>query len=165
MRILPVMTLFCTLLASVDACAAIGIKQAMIASSGFADAGEAGAALQRQLIEKARTLGIRIARPNTQGFYNVPRGIAATFSPAVNIEPGPLDTRPRIGIVSQSGGLGYALYNRGRVEGLDFSAIVSIGNQADHGLAQDLLVATEHRGRGPTRTAARFSELFPRDCL
>src|SRR6185437_5918259 len=79
----------------------------------------------------ARELGIRIAGPNTQGFYNVPRGIAATFSPAVNIEPGPLDARPRIGIVSQSGGLGYALYNRGRVEDLDFSAIISIGNQAD----------------------------------
>ena len=87
-------------------------------------------------------LGIRIAGPNTQGFYNVPRGIAATFSPAVNIEPGPLDERPRIGIVSQSGGLGYALYNRGRVEGLDFSSIISIGNQADLELSDyaDLLL-------------------------
>jgi acetate---CoA ligase (ADP-forming) len=127
---------------ALDACAATGIKQAMIASSGFADAGEAGAALQQQLIDKARKLGIRIAGPNTQGFYNVPRGIAATFSPAVNIEPGPLDERPRIGIVSQSGGLGYALYNRGRVEGLDFSSIISIGNQADLELSDyaDLLL-------------------------
>ena len=121
---------------------AAGIKQAMIASSGFADAGEAGVALQDRLIETARELGIRIAGPNTQGFYNVPRGIAATFSPAVNIEPGPLDERPRIGIVSQSGGLGYALYNRGRVEGLDFSSIISIGNQADLELSDyaDLLL-------------------------
>jgi acyl-CoA synthetase (NDP forming) len=127
---------------ALDACAAAGIKLAVIASSGFADAGETGAALQAQLVAKARQLGIRIAGPNTQGFYNVPRGIAATFSPAVNIEPGPLDARPRIGIVSQSGGLGYALYNRGRVEGLDFSAIVSIGNQADLELSDyaDLLL-------------------------
>ncbi|HWE75193.1 MAG TPA: acetate--CoA ligase family protein [Stellaceae bacterium] len=130
------------ILDALDACAAAGIKLAMIASSGFADAGEAGAALQQRLIAKARTLGIRIAGPNTQGFYNVPRGIAATFSPAVNIEPGPLDARPRIGIVSQSGGLGYALYNRGRVEGLDFSSIISIGNQADLELSDyaDLLL-------------------------
>jgi acyl-CoA synthetase (NDP forming) len=127
---------------ALDSCAAAGIKQAMIASSGFADAGDAGAMLQQQLIDKARALGIRIAGPNTQGFYNVPRGIAATFSPAVNIEPGPLDARPRIGIVSQSGGLGYALYNRGRVEGLDFSSIISIGNQADLELSDyaDLLL-------------------------
>jgi acetate---CoA ligase (ADP-forming) len=127
---------------AIEDCAACGIKQAMIASSGFADAGEAGVALQDRLIETARELGIRIAGPNTQGFYNVPRGIAATFSPAVNIEPGPLDERPRIGIVSQSGGLGYALYNRGRVEGLDFSSIISIGNQADLELSDytDLLL-------------------------
>jgi acetate---CoA ligase (ADP-forming) len=116
-------------------CAEAGLTRVMIASSGFADAGEAGAALQRQVVAMAARAGIRIAGPNTQGFYNVPLGIAATFSPAVNIEPGAKGKRPRIGVVSQSGGLGFSLFNRGRLDGLDFSSIVSIGNQCDLELA------------------------------
>jgi acetate---CoA ligase (ADP-forming) len=120
---------------AIEACAKAGISRVVIASSGFADAGEAGAALQLHVVAQARAAGIRIAGPNTQGFYNVPAGIAATFSPAVAIDPGPKGKRPRIGIVSQSGGLGFSLYNRGRSDGLDFSSIVSIGNQSDLELA------------------------------
>lgn len=118
-------------LEAIDACAAAGITRVVIASSGFADAGEEGAALQARVVARAQRAGIRIAGPNTQGFYNVPRGIAATFSPAINLDPGPKDKRPRIGVVSQSGGLGFSLFNRGRQDGLDFSSIVSIGNQGD----------------------------------
>lgn len=116
-------------------CARAGIGRVVIASSGFADAGEAGAELQRRVVAQARAAGIRIAGPNTQGFYNVPAGICATFSPAVAIDPGPKGKRPRIGVVSQSGGLGFSLFNRGRVDGLDFGSIVSIGNQSDLELA------------------------------
>ena len=118
-------------LEAIDACAAAGITRVVIASSGFADAGEEGAALQARVVARAQRAGIRIAGPNTQGFYNVPLGIAATFSPAINLDPGPKDKRPRIGVVSQSGGLGFSLFNRGRQDGLDFSSIVSIGNQGD----------------------------------
>ena len=120
---------------AIDACAKAGISRVVIASSGFADAGAEGAALQQRVVAQARAAGIRIAGPNTQGFYNVPAGIAATFSPAVAIDPGPKGPRPRIGIVSQSGGLGFSLYNRGRGDGLDFSSIISIGNQSDLELA------------------------------
>jgi acyl-CoA synthetase (NDP forming) len=127
---------------ALEDCAKAGIGRVVIASSGFADAGEAGAALQRRIVEIAKAAGIRFAGPNTQGFYNIPAGIAATFSPAVGIDPGPKDKRPRVGVVSQSGGLGFSLFNRGRAEGLDFSSIVSIGNQADLELADyvDLLL-------------------------
>jgi acetate---CoA ligase (ADP-forming) len=127
---------------AVEDCAKAGIGRVVIASSGFADAGAEGALLQRRVVETARRAGIRIAGPNTQGFYNVPAGIAATFSPAVNVDPGPKGKRARIGVVSQSGGLGFSLYNRGRGDGLDFSSIVSIGNQCDLELADyaDLLI-------------------------
>ncbi len=118
-------------LSTLEACAAAGVQSVVIASSGFADSGAPGAELQRQVAELGKRAGIRIAGPNTQGFYNVPAGIAATFSPAIDIEPGPKGPRKRIGIVAQSGGLGFSLYNRGRVEGLDFSTVVSVGNQCD----------------------------------
>jgi acyl-CoA synthetase (NDP forming) len=116
---------------AIEDCAAAGICNVVVTSSGFADAGEAGAALQERVIAMARRLGLRIAGPNTQGFYNVPAGICATFSPGVNIEPGPKEKRNRIGVVAQSGGLGFSLYNRGRLGGLDFSSIIAVGNQGD----------------------------------
>jgi acyl-CoA synthetase (NDP forming) len=116
---------------AIEDCAAAGIRNVMVTSSGFADAGEAGAKLQERMVALARRAGIRIAGPNTQGFYNVPAGIAATFSPGVNIEPGPKGKRKRIGVVAQSGGLGFSLYNRGQLGGLDFSSIVAVGNQGD----------------------------------
>jgi acyl-CoA synthetase (NDP forming) len=130
---------------AIEDCAAKGIHRVVIASSGFADGGEEGAALQERVVAQARRAGIRIAGPNTQGFYNVPEAIAATFSPAVNVDPGPMGMRRRVGVVSQSGGLGFSLFNRGRMDGLDFSAIVSIGNQGDLELADyaDLLLDDE----------------------
>jgi acyl-CoA synthetase (NDP forming) len=126
-------------------CAAAGIANVVVTSSGFADAGAAGAALERRIVAIAARAGIRIAGPNTQGFYNVPAGICATFSPGVNIDPGPKGRRRRIGVVAQSGGLGFSLYNRGRLDGLDFSAIVSVGNQGDLELVDyaDLLLDDE----------------------
>jgi len=130
---------------AIEECAAARIRNVVVTSSGFADAGEAGAALQDRVVARARAAGIRIAGPNTQGFYNVPAGIAATFSPGVNIEPGPKGKRKRIGVVAQSGGLGFSLYNRGQLGGLDFSAIVAVGNQGDLELVDyaDLLLDDE----------------------
>lgn len=112
-------------------CGAAGIRNVVVTSSGFADAGAAGAELERRTVALAASAGIRIAGPNTQGFYNVPAGICATFSPGVNIDPGPKGKRRRISVVAQSGGLGFSLYNRGRLDGLDFGSIVSVGNQGD----------------------------------
>ncbi len=54
----------------------------------------------------------------------------------------------RIGVVAQSGGLGFSLYNRGRLDGLDFSSIVSVGNQGDLELADyaDLMLDDDRHG-------------------
>lgn len=111
--------------------AARGIANFIIVSSGFAETGPEGAVLQERVMQIGRSHGLNISGPNSEGFYNVPGRIAATFSPAVNIDPGKPGPRPRVGVVAQSGGLGFAIYNRGRAEGLDFSTIASVGNQAD----------------------------------
>jgi acyl-CoA synthetase (NDP forming) len=134
-----------SVIGAIEECANAGIGNVMIASSGFADAGAAGAALQERAVAAAHVRGIRLAGPNTQGFFNVPEGIAATFSPAVAIDAGTRAKRRRIGVVSQSGGLGFSLFNRGRADGLDFSSIVSVGNQCDLELADyaDLLLDDE----------------------
>ena len=117
--------------AALEECAAAGVPGAVVFSSGFAEAGEEGARLQRELAEVARRLGIRVAGPNAEGFSNIQADLAATFSPAVHVEKGPDRPGRNIAIASQSGGLGFAFYQRGRGLDLSFSHIVSVGNQAD----------------------------------
>lgn len=108
-----------------------GIRNFIIVSAGFAEAGAEGAMLQEEVLAIGRRFGLNISGPNSEGFYNVSQRIAATFSPAVFVDPGRQGPCRRIGVVAQSGGLGFSLFNRGRAEGLEFSSIISVGNQAD----------------------------------
>ncbi|HXZ02578.1 MAG TPA: acetate--CoA ligase family protein [Stellaceae bacterium] len=121
-------------LAALEDCAAHGVKYAAIISSGFAEQGGAQARLQEEIAALAKRTGLRISGPNAEGFYSVKARLAATFSPAVEPRPGeePLvASERRIGVVAQSGGMGFALYNHGRAQGLSFSHVVSTGNEAD----------------------------------
>ncbi len=119
---------------TLEACAAAGVRNAIVISSGFAeDEAAAGDDLQGHIAELARRTGMRVCGPNAEGFYNEPARVTATFSPAVE-DPsvgGPPVSSARIGVVAQSGGIGFALYNRGRALGLSFSVVVSTGNEVD----------------------------------
>ncbi len=117
-------------------CAAAGVKNAIVISSGFAEEGGDSAAMQDEIAALARTSGMRISGPNAEGFYNEPGRVAATFSPTVDVSPDAprlVASRRRIGIVAQSGGIGFAIYNRARALGLALSCVVSAGNEADLG--------------------------------
>ncbi len=121
-------------LPALEDCAAQGVKHAVIISSGFAEQGGARRGLQDEIAALARRTGLRVSGPNAEGFYSAKARVAATFSPAVEPRPGeaPLvASERRIGVVAQSGGMGFALYNRGRAQGLSFSHVVSTGNEAD----------------------------------
>lgn len=122
-------------LPALEACAAAGVRHAAVISSGFAEEGGASGALQAEMAALARRTGMRVSGPNAQGFYNAAARIAATFSPAVDRAPDApslaIAGARRIGIVAQSGGLGFALYDRGRALGLAFSYVVTTGNEAD----------------------------------
>ncbi|MBV9393099.1 MAG: acetate--CoA ligase family protein, partial [Methylobacteriaceae bacterium] len=124
-------------LQALEECARAGVRNAVIISSGFAEEGGRSADLQRDIAALTRRTGMRISGPNAEGFYNEIGRVAATFSPAVDVKPGAarlVVTTRRIGIVAQSGGIGFALYNRGRAMGLSFSYIVSTGNEVDLGI-------------------------------
>jgi len=54
----------------IDQCARKGVKAAIIVSDGFAETGEAGARLQRQIVEIGHRTGLRIIGPNTIGTLN-----------------------------------------------------------------------------------------------
>jgi acyl-CoA synthetase (NDP forming) len=120
-------------LAVLEDCAAAGVRHAVIISSGFAEDDAAPAELQAQIKALAQRTGMRVLGPNAEGFHNEVEHVTATFSPAVDreVDDNPTALQARIGIVAQSGGMGFALYNRGRALGLSFSSVVSTGNEAD----------------------------------
>ena len=120
-------------LPSLQECAAAGVRNAVVISSGFAEDEDAPPELQARIGELARRTGMRVLGPNTTGFHNEVARVSATFSPAVDRDADPFPTAltARVGIIAQSGGMGFALYNRGRAMGMSFSSVVSMGNEAD----------------------------------
>jgi acyl-CoA synthetase (NDP forming) len=126
---------------SLEECARAGVRNAVIISSGFAEEGGDSVDMQREIAAVAERTGMRISGPNAEGFHNEIGHVAATFSPAVDVKPGAtrhVASTRRIGIIAQSGGIGFALYNRGRAMGSSFSYIVSTGNEVDLGIGDFL---------------------------
>ena len=116
-------------LSVLEQCAAKGVRFATIFSSGFAEAGEEGRALQRELAAFARRPGApRLCGPNCQGAVNLHDRIAAAFSASLDIKP---FTPGSVGFVTQSGALGYSIFNLAQEAGVGFSYVVSTGNEVD----------------------------------
>ncbi len=126
-------------LGALEQCVAAGVKNAVIISSGFAEEGGDSAAMQAQIASLARRSGMRISGPNAEGFLSEVQKVAATFSPTVDAKPGHVPlvaTRRRIGIVAQSGGIGFAIKHRAKALGVAISYVVSAGNEADLGAGE-----------------------------
>jgi acyl-CoA synthetase (NDP forming) len=126
-------------LPALEQCAAAGVRNAVIISSGFAEEGGDSAAMQDAIVALARQTGMRISGPNAEGFYNEVQRVAATFSPAVDVKPNEsrlIATQRRIGIVAQSGGIGFAIYHRARALGIALSYVISAGNESDLGAGE-----------------------------
>ena len=117
-----------------EECAAGGVRSALVLTSGFAEQGGEYKDLQDRMTALARRTGMRICGPNSVGLFNAPASVAATFSPAIEAKPGRPVIPPsahRVGVISQSGGMGFSFYDYGRPLGLGFSCIVNTGNEAD----------------------------------
>lgn len=105
------------------------VRFVQVISSGFGEV-EEGKALQEELAAAAREGGVRLIGPNCLGMYS-PRG-RVSFAEIAQEKVG------SVGIISQSGGLGTDIIQRGCARGLEFSGLVTVGNCADVG-ASDLL--------------------------
>src|SRR6201996_7058468 len=126
---------------ALEECAAAGVKNCVIISSGFAEEGGDSAAMQDRIVEIARRTGMRISGPNAEGFMSEVQKVAATFSPTVDVKPGyaPLvATTKRVAVVAQSGGIGFAIKHRAKAIGVAISYCVSAGNEADLGAGEFL---------------------------
>jgi len=101
-----------------------GIPLVVIISSGFRESGEAGAVLEDQVLKIARQYGIRLVGPNCLGLMLPHQGINTTFDP-ISPKPG------NIAFISQSGAIISTIVDWSLPEEIGFSAVISIGNQAD----------------------------------
>ena len=102
------------------------MKGAIVISAGFKETGEAGVALERQILEEARRGPMRIIGPNCLGVMSPVTGINATFASAM-ARPG------NVGFISQSGALCTAVLDWSFRENVGFSRFVSIGSMLDVG--------------------------------
>jgi len=122
--------------AELERCGKAGIKAAVILSSGFAEEpGEAGARMQAEIRATAAKYDMAVSGPNTEGFSNIAASLCPTFSPAMDKSAGALTPkqplgRGRVSVVSQSGGLGFAFFDRARARNISFRHIVTTGNEA-----------------------------------
>ncbi|HKM62785.1 MAG TPA: acetate--CoA ligase family protein [Acidisphaera sp.] len=105
-----------------------GVRGAVVFTAGFAEVDEAGAAAQAEMIDAARSSGMRLLGPNCLGLFNAGIGWFATFTNAFDTGfpiPG------RIGIASQSGAYGTHLFAAARNRGIGVPLVVTTGNEAD----------------------------------
>ena len=107
-------------------CGRKGVAYVIIFSSGFSETGDAGAALQHELMKIALEFNIGIVGPNCQGMVNVADRVYAGFG---SIFQSDYETGP-VSMVSQSGGFGYSVMNLSSKEGgLNFRQMVTTGNE------------------------------------
>ncbi|MBE03849.1 MAG: hypothetical protein CMD67_01775 [Gammaproteobacteria bacterium] len=112
--------------------AKIGCHKAVIYSAGFAEVGEGSKNLDQKLRAAIEKYKITILGPNAVGFFNVAECVAATFSPGINVENPPRvndGIGRRLVIISQSGGLGFSIYQRAAKRGINVGLVVSTGNE------------------------------------
>jgi acetyltransferase len=111
---------------AVEDCGKKGVKNIIINSGGFSETGEAGAAIEKDFITRAKKYGIRILGPNCQGIINSDPEIRAycnfTFTKP---DPG------FISIVALSGGVAEVIHQAFSEMGVGTRIYASNGNACD----------------------------------
>ncbi|MDO9500151.1 acetate--CoA ligase family protein [Falsiroseomonas sp.] len=128
---------------ALEDCAAKGILHVQVLSSGFAEEGAEGAAMQDRVAALARKHGMRITGPNALGSISPPDGFFGTFSSLLaTAQPGP----GVIGIATQSGAYGSHIYAAAHLRGIGISRAIATGNEADIDVAAAIDYLAEDAG-------------------
>lgn len=122
-------------LQAVRDCASRGVRGVIVLTSGFAEAGPDGVALQAELVRVARSHGMRLLGPNCLGTVNVVDRLVGSFSIALEQSMPPAG---QVGIVSQSGNIGSFTMSNMAQRGLGVSRFIATGNEADVDVADGI---------------------------
>jgi acetyltransferase len=113
-----------TLPTIIEECGRSGIKNVIVITSGFSEAGHSGAALERKMMEIARSYNVRVLGPNCLGIIRPDLGLNATFA-RVNANIG------NLALVSQSGAMCSSVLDWAKSNRIGFSSVISLGSTAD----------------------------------
>jgi len=112
-----------------ERCHVKGIPAAIVYAAGFAEAGDAGLALQRPLEEFASRSGMVVAGPNCMGFANLNLHAYTAFASVFRNVP--VQTGPgRASVLTQSGNVCSAVFALMRRLGVPVSHFINTGNEA-----------------------------------
>ena len=122
----------------IDDCRRAGVRGVMVVSSGFAEAGEEGRALQEELRAASSRTGIPVLGPNVEGFVNyVDRVAPYGTTPPANPIAG------TISVLSQSGTVAWTMNQLASDRGVGLRIILGVGNEAVIGLGDMFAWAAE----------------------
>jgi len=108
-------------------CADVGVKNVVIISSGFSEAGESGQKMLDEMLTIVRKVGIRIVGPNTTGILSPGARFTTTFVPL----PSNLK-RGSVAFISQTGMFaGVMLSHILTAERFGVSRVAGLGNKCD----------------------------------
>lgn len=110
-------------LAEVKKCASLGIKNIVIITAGFKEAGEEGKKLEEEIKAIAARHHLNILGPNCLGLINTWHKLNATFA-AADTETGDC------ALLSQSGAIGAGALDWLKIKDFNFGYFVSLGNKA-----------------------------------
>ena len=117
-----------TVPALVRECAGAGIRCGIAWAGGFAEVGERGEALQRELVKACHDTGFALAGPNCIGIIDTWMPVTASFASFLT-ETDSL-VRGDISMVSQSGGMATMAHAFAQQAGFGFRYMISSGNEA-----------------------------------
>ncbi|MEY2632506.1 MAG: hypothetical protein RIR00_1160, partial [Pseudomonadota bacterium] len=108
----------------IEQCGRSGIKNVIVITAGFSEAGHIGAAIERKMLEMARSYNVRILGPNCLGIIRPDLGLNSTFA-RVTATPG------NLAFVSQSGAMCAAVLDWAKANSVGFSTVISMGSTVD----------------------------------
>jgi acyl-CoA synthetase (NDP forming) len=123
--------------ATLDEALALGSKAFVAIFAGLGETGGEGAERERAAVARLRAAGALLIGPNCMGLADHSTGLQAVAY--LDVPAG------HIGLVSQSGAMGEEFVARSLAYGCGFSRYVTLGNQADVGIAEVLWTMVDHR--------------------
>lgn len=108
----------------IDECGAKGVRGLVVITAGFKEVGGEGRELERRLLEKVRSYGMRMIGPNCLGIIDTTSKLNVSFAALMPLTG-------EIAFMSQSGALCTAILDWSKGQGIGFSRFVSLGNKAD----------------------------------
>lgn len=109
-------------ISTIDELGAKGAKGMIVITSGFSEVGLKE--LERELVEKAHSYGIRVLGPNIVGVLSNSDKMNGSFAPFLPLEG-------KASLVSQSGALLIAIDAASYIRRVGFDKLISIGNMSD----------------------------------